>query len=298
MAETNLNLINQLREQMKAADDQRDEDLPTQIPEVKRLNDIIYGLDPQYNLLDLYLPRQRTSQGKIPVIVNIHGGGWIYGTKETYQFYGLALAKAGFAVVNANYRLAPQVHYPAELTDINQVFQWLCHALQTQQYQLDLGNVFVIGDSAGAQMAEQILAVYSNADYRKFFGYKKPDLTIKAAALNCGAYFLPELKAFQGAPEAYFPPEVRLNNQKELQVERYLTSALPPLFLMTCTQDFLRHNTYMLAGYLTAKEIYYEIHEYGEAKDPREHDFQINQKDPLAQQCTDDELNFFRRYLN
>lgn len=290
-------LVNDMRIDFKKGDDQRDAGLPTHIPEVDRFDDISYGKDPKYQILDVYLPSNRTDH-KLPVIVNIHGGGWVYGTKETYQFYCMALAKEGFAVINANYRLAPDVVYPGELDDINRVFHWAAKAENAKQYQLDLNNVFIVGDSAGGQMGEQILAVYTNDEYRKYFGYDIPKLKIKAAALNCGAYFLTAINSIAGAPEAYFRPEIRLAEHEQLNIEQFLTTNLPPIFLMTCTNDFLRDNAYMLAGYLRAKGIFHEIHFYGDDEHRRGHVFHVNQRDDLAKQCNLDELNFFRKYLN
>lgn len=290
-------LVNDMRIDFKKGDDQRDAGLPTHIPEVDRFDDIPYGKDPKYQILDVYLPSNRTDH-KLPVIVNIHGGGWVYGTKETYQFYCMALAKEGFAVINANYRLAPDVVYPGELDDINRVFHWAAKDENAKQYQLDLNNVFIVGDSAGGQMWEQILAVYTNDEYRKYFGYDIPKLKIKAAALNCGAYFLTAINSIAGAPEAYFRPEIRLAEHEQLNVEQFLTTNLPPIFLMTCTDDFLRDNAYMLAGYLRAKGIFHEIQFYGDDEQRRGHVFHVNQRDDLAKQCNLDELNFFRKYLN
>lgn len=107
-------------------DDKRDKGLPTEVKGVTRFNDISYGPAGKWNLLDIYVP-DTSSDDKyplpsasalvststtasdansapnaaspsepprrrpVPAIINIHGGGWIYGTKETYQFYGLAL---------------------------------------------------------------------------------------------------------------------------------------------------------------------------------------------------------------
>lgn len=103
-----LALAKTLRQQFQQSDDARDAGLSTHIPEVDRIDNLPYGPLPKWQTLDLYRPHQAITP-LFPVIINIHGGGWVYGTKETYQFYGMNLAKEGFAVINGNYRLPPQV---------------------------------------------------------------------------------------------------------------------------------------------------------------------------------------------
>lgn len=76
-----------------------------------RFDDIAYGPDKKWNVLDVYRPRD--VQGKLPVIIDVHGGGWVYGDKEVYQYYCMALARRGFAVVNFTYRLAPEFIFPS-----------------------------------------------------------------------------------------------------------------------------------------------------------------------------------------
>lgn len=288
-----LQAVESMRASSKAHDDERDKDLPTDIPEVERINDLSYGPDPKWQLLDIYLPKKRT--GKVPVIISIHGGGWVYGTKETYQFYGLSLAKEGFAFVNFNYRLAPDVHFPSEMDDVNRLMHWV--ADHGAEYDLDTDNVFLVGDSAGGQMAEQYLAILTNPNYRQLFAYDLPNLTVRAAALNCGAYFLLSPGSRNGAPAAYFIPEAISGKEEMLNTEKYLTPALPPLFIMTANRDFLRDTAIRLDGYLLAKEIPHELHIYGDSENPRGHVFHCDQKDPLAKQCNLDELDFFRKYL-
>lgn len=157
-----LNAVKEMRISWKENDDKRDSGLPHDIPEVTRIDDLQYGEDPKWNLLDLYLPKN--VKGKIPVIINIHGGGWVYGTKETYQFYGLGMAKRGFAFVNPNYKLGPEVKFPKELDQVNEYIHWV--ADHADEYNLDKNNVFLIGDSAGGQMAEQYTAILTNPEYR------------------------------------------------------------------------------------------------------------------------------------
>ena len=142
----------------KEGDDKRDAGLPHDIPEVERFDNIAYGPKEKWNLLDIYLPKKRID--KVPTIINIHGGGWVYGTKETYQFFGLSLAKEGFAFVNFNYQLAPEVEFPGELDDVNRAVHWV--ASHGSDYDIDLNNIFIIGDSAGGQMAVQYLTILTN----------------------------------------------------------------------------------------------------------------------------------------
>lgn len=86
-----------MRREWKINDAKRDAGLTT--PEdICRYDDLVYGPDPVWNKLDVYRPKNL--EGKLPVIVNVHGGGWIYGDKELYQFYGMTLAQRKFAVVN------------------------------------------------------------------------------------------------------------------------------------------------------------------------------------------------------
>ena len=86
------------------ADQERDSEIP--IPKgVSQCRNISYGPHDQHNLLDVYFP-DGTAQ-PLPTIVSIHGGGYVYGTKEVYRRYGMDMARRGFSFVNFNYRLAP-----------------------------------------------------------------------------------------------------------------------------------------------------------------------------------------------
>ena len=126
-----------MRKEWAINDAKRDAGLTT--PEdIKRFDDIQYGPDPKWNVLDVYRPR--AEEGKLPVIVSVHGGGWVYGDKELYQFYCMSLAQRGFAVVNFTYRLAPEEKYPAPLEDTNSVIEWMFE--NQERYLLDMENVF------------------------------------------------------------------------------------------------------------------------------------------------------------
>ncbi|WP_195702021.1 alpha/beta hydrolase [Companilactobacillus futsaii] len=286
--------ILQMRKQFKTQDDKRDAGLPTEIPEVTRIDNLSYGPDPKWNLLDIYLPKNVTKP--IPTIINIHGGGWCYGTKETYQFFGLNWAKRGFAFVNANYRLAPDIAFPKELDDVNQYVHFV--AQHADEYNLDKNNFFLMGDSAGGQTAEQYVTILTNSKYRQLFDYEMTDLKFKAVVLNSAANFMAEPNAINGAVAGYFTPESVKKYSEQLNVEKYITKDFLPAYISTANQDFLRNSAFKMDGFLTAKNISHICKMYGDEKNPRGHAFLINQKDELAKKANDDEMAFLKSYLN
>ena len=118
-----LNVVKEQRDAMGSFDKKRDKGL--KVPAgLKCFYDIRYSKDGDECLLDLYKP-VRASKKPAPVIVSVHGGGWIYGDKELYRFYCMELARRGFAVVNYTYRLAPENKFPSALIDTNNVFKWI-----------------------------------------------------------------------------------------------------------------------------------------------------------------------------
>ncbi len=89
------NVYEKIRREFKENDDMRDDGLTT--PEdVERVDDICYGTDITWQILDVYRPKM-AQERKLPVIISYHGGGWVYGDKERYQYYCMSLAKQGFA---------------------------------------------------------------------------------------------------------------------------------------------------------------------------------------------------------
>lgn len=114
-----------------------------------------YGPFPQ-NTLDLCVPPQLS--GPRPVVILIHGGGFVAGDKQ-YQFdehdtlleVCKGLASQGFAVASINYRLAADALWPSQVADAQLAVRWLrTHA---SDLQLDPGRLCTIGLSAGAYLS-------------------------------------------------------------------------------------------------------------------------------------------------
>lgn len=98
--------------------------------------------------LDYYLP---PNNGKpTPVLINIHGGGWNHGTKESQTGFN-TFFKMGFAVVNIEYRLTPQATAPAAVEDARCALIYVIKNAKTLN--IDVNKVVVMGGSAGGHLA-------------------------------------------------------------------------------------------------------------------------------------------------
>ncbi|MBE9389069.1 alpha/beta hydrolase [Vagococcus salmoninarum] len=279
-----------LMKNMATRDGIRDADLkePTDLVKVRNISYGPYGSE---NLLDIYYPE---SQGaKLPVIVSIHGGGYFYGDKELYRFYTMALAKEGFVVLNFNYRLAPAATYPAPLEDTNNVMAWL--VANQADYPVDLEQLFIVGDSAGGQLAEQYATMQTNPAYGKLFPFPLAPIKIKGLGLNCGVYFIGTKTAINADFPFYFGEELTESISEQFPVESYLTAEFPPTSLTTATDDFLRDLAQPLAEQLVSLGVQATAKVY---RDPAggklTHVFHINQKLAVSRECNQEQVDFFK----
>ena len=173
-----------VREMFTKGDHERDAGNTTPA-DVERFDDIVYGTDEKWQVLDVYRPKGM--KGKLPVIISFHGGGWVYGDKDVYQWYTMNLAERGFAVINFTYRLAPEFQFPAPLEDCNLVVKWML--AHKDEYGFDTENVFAVGDSAGAHGLALYCDFLTNKDYAAKFAFTAPaGFHFNAVALNCGVY--------------------------------------------------------------------------------------------------------------
>jgi acetyl esterase/lipase len=123
---------------------------------VKMTADLPYAdtADPRQKL-DVYLPKQPTVRGPLPVIAYIHGGGWSTGSKVLGRAFLARLVDGGrFAAVSIGYRLSWQATWPAQIDDSKAAIRWIrAHA---REYNLDPDRICLFGVSSGAHMAVKV----------------------------------------------------------------------------------------------------------------------------------------------
>ncbi len=184
--------------------------------------------------LDLYTPAKGGAPK--PLVIYIHGGGWMNGTARNAAAYAnfpavLAdLASRGYVVASLNYRLGGEAKFPAATQDVDAAIRWLkAHAAD---YGIDKTRVAIWGGSAGGQ-----LAALAATDCTPSDGKIESDC-VQAAAIWYGVFNIATLPAPSGGggggggPGAYFGP-----NGVQASAVSFLDAKDPPFLLIHGDSD-------------------------------------------------------------
>ena len=216
---------------------------------VVKVKDIPY-LDSgnKYHQLDVFYPQGEISAEGLPVIIDIHGGGWMYGYKEINKYYCLKLASKGFLVASINYRLVDDVLFPDQIKDIFSALGRLSDILAA--YPADLENVFLTGDSAGGHLSCVTSAVCLDKALQSELGVTPPAFSFGAVAVVSPAVNL------YSHPMTNLMPRILLGSKENKVFEKYMdfgriaSSGLPPYYIITSSGDFIRKQSYELKAIL------------------------------------------------
>ena len=233
--------------------------------EVDAITDIPYIDDGvRGHLLDVYLPHDAVVRGghSLPVFVDIHGGGFVYGYKELNRNFCVQLADRGFAVVSLNYRPAPQTDFIGQLRDIGAAFSWMDTHLV--DYPVDARKVFLTGDSAGGTLALYTAAIMGSDDMAHDYGVARAHTPVAGMALVSGLYDLaPYLggRPSTGRRDArtvldilgpmFFGGLSSIDDRHRFFDDIVSNVTLPPSLLITSSDDFLEAETLELAACLS-----------------------------------------------
>ena len=209
---------------------------------------LAYGPDPRHKL-DVYVTQGLN--GPAPVLLFFYGGAWSSGDRSQYLAFGQSFASKGIVTVVADYRLYPQVKYPAFAQDAALALAWV-HA-HVREHGGDPARIFVSGHSAGAYNAVML------ASEPKFIEAAGGRLDwIRGVIGIAGPYdFLPltdpdYIDMFHGA-----------NNQDAMPVN-HVDGKRPPMLLATGSDDgtVLPRNSDRMAAKLKAHGNSAEVIKY------------------------------------
>jgi len=204
---------------------------------------------------DVAVPK---GNGPHPVVVYLHGGGWIGGSPRTHRKLGMQFAEAGYLTINVDYRLAPEHPFPAGLEDCLFAVKWTGD--NAKRWNGDVSRLAVGGDSAGGNLTA---ATLTSLAAEKYAGPAKP----KAALLIYGVYDFPAtmkreqagsidgmVKAYAGAGYPAILEDARVSPLRAVK-----PGALPPSFIICGTADPLLPETHAMAEALKRADIRHEV---------------------------------------
>ena len=284
-----------LRASFKISDTIRDRGLQTP-KDIVRFDNLPYGTDPRWQTLDVYRPKNAGGTA-LPVIVSVHGGGWVYGDKNLYQHYCMSLAQHSFAVVNFSYRLAPRHKFPAALQDTDAVFHWV--VTHAEDYHFDTRHVFAVGDSAGANILGLYAARCADPAAADIPVTPPPGFVPTALALNCGQYCI---SRGQKGLIAHLLPDILPDGGTDaelhaMDVIAHVTGRYPPCFVMTANNDFLKEQAPLMTAALERCGVPCVYRCYGDETQKLGHVFHCNIRAEAAQNCNTEECGFFKRFM-
>jgi acetyl esterase/lipase len=212
------------------------------------------------HLLDIYYPNNM--EGPFPVIIHIHGGGFISESKETNKLYGYHLARNGFIVFNINYRLALDgTKVPGQIQDVIGALDWI--GTHMELYPANPEKIYIMGASAGAYLATMATLVSQSQRLQHIFNVDEPDITIDALAVNCG-FLEMDSKKFKiwamrsvvlekGYKKQEYYHDLIFGNLPEIK-------DLPPVFITSNQDDTVNYMTFYFVDLLEETNNEYKFY--------------------------------------
>ncbi len=205
---------------------------------------IAYADAGKRNLLDIY-HAQEPREGGFPVLLQVHGGGWMIGEKEQ-QAKPLMyhLAQRGWLCVSINYRLSPQAAFPAHIVDVKKAIAWIRDNIRDYGGNPDF--IAVTGGSAGGHLSSLAALTPNLADFQP--GFEDVDTRVQAAVPFYGVYDF--LDRFDIRPEMSMEKVLADRVMQCTQDEEpelwdrgsplsHVNEAAPPMFVIHGTHDSL-----------------------------------------------------------
>jgi acetyl esterase/lipase len=214
-------------------------------PEVTVTRDIEYvpGGGPR-NELDVYAPRAGAE--KAPVLLQVHGGGWMIGNKREQALPLMNhLAAQGWVCVTANYRLSPKATFPDHLIDLKRALAWI--RSEIAGFGGDPDFVAVTGGSAGGHLSSMVALTANDPEYQP--GFEEVDTRVDAAVPFYGVYDFTDhygLQAVRGMSDRFIGKYV-LKKDPVRDAEAFrraspmhrLHADAPPFFVIHGSHDSL-----------------------------------------------------------
>lgn len=217
------------------------------------------------HFLDIFYPSDAHESGRsYPVVIDCHGGGFVYGTRELNRSFAMHLAHRGYVVVLPSYRPGPRYTFADILTDLSATYAWTLQ--NASRFSGDVSSLFLTGDSAGGCMALYSAVLEAHSSFSSQSTIPQAGLDVKGLLLVCGVYNLAH--AFDETEDrgvlAGISGDVFASVREKFEgftstAELLDAVTLPPTFVNTATDDFLHVENVDLYERLKAQGVCCEL---------------------------------------
>ena len=212
--------------------------------EVTEISDISYSDDDQPgHKIDVYVRRDGT---KKPILIDIHGGGFISEDKAMNRLFGNYMAKLGFAVFEINFRIAyPEWTVFDQIEDIDRAVRFVLD--NAESYEADRDQLYIAGHSSGGVLAVSEALLCVDPTMRKDYGISERDYNYRGILTDCGLmHFYKSSIAYWGMRKMCFPKGYKNDKRYGYLVfeDNESIGRLPKLALITNPKDVLRKMTF------------------------------------------------------
>ena len=279
--------------------------MATQTPpeNVVKVKDIPYIDDGNpYHKFDVFYPEGKIAKEGLPVIIDIHGGGWMYATKDLNEYYCMELAKKGYCVFSISYRLVPDVTVNEQIKDCTEALAFI--RANMKDYPANKKTVILTGDSAGGQLALYSTILNNNPDAREIFGTVDTKLNIKCLLLTSPVTYAKSGGWFSIYTKKMWGKDYKTKstyNYMDLNEIMELANDMPPTYFITSSGDTLAHDQTVNAyNYFVEKGYECEIEDFTDLRDGKKlpHVFSVlDPFDEYGQKAIDNALDYYQKSL-
>ena len=269
---------------------------------IELISDIPYIDDGNYyHKLDVMYPNSVSSTDKLPVIIDIHGGGWMYGDKGLNENYCRALASRGYVVFDINYRLVPDVDVNEQIKDVMSALKWIGENINN--YPCDSDNIMLTGDSAGGMLASYASVLLQSEELRNIFDTDSADINLTALVLTSPVSYMNDGGWFSAYTKPLWGKNYKNSKTYDfMDFDEILPFAneMPPTYLITSSGDTLaQKQTIRLYNLLKKNGVSCELANYGkEYGENLTHVFSVLEPfEPAGKDAIDKALEFYQNAM-
>ena len=279
--------------------------MSTQTPpqNIVKVKDVTYLDDGNpYHKFDVFYPEGTIPEEGLPVIIDIHGGGWMYASKDLNEYYCMELANKGYCVFSISYRLVPDVTVYEQIKDCTDALAYINSNMKN--YPANKKTVMLTGDSAGGQLALYSTILNNNPDAREIFGTVDTKLNIKCLLLTSPVTYAKSGGWFSIYTKKMWGKDYKTKaayNYMDLDEIMELANDMPPTYFITSSGDTLAHDQTVNAyNYFADKGYECEIQDFTDLRDGKKlpHVFSVlDPFDEYGQKAINDALDYYQKSL-